>query len=267
MTYGSSQRKVAVITGAGSNHGIGRAVALCLANGGFDIAVTDIPGCVGLEDVAEELRATGVEVLALNCDNTSTEAVSSTVSHIVNEFGRIDVMVNNAGVSGAATKFADISDRDWDLAYEVNIRGTAVFCRAVLPYMVEQKSGIIINNASLCGLGAIDAIPASYTATKFAVVGLTKAIALEYAGMGIRCNVVCPGVVNTAMRKNAVNRIANKHGISYTEAEQLEDESIAMQRAAEPDEIAAVVAWLASPASSYITGVALPVAGGMAPGL
>ena len=267
MTNDDPKKKVAVITGAGSNLGIGRAIALRFAGDGYDIAITEVPGSGQPEDVADEIRAKGVEVMALECDNTHTEEVESTINEVIDKFGRIDVMINNAGVSGAATKFAEIGDRDWDLAYEVNVRGTAAFCRAVLPHMLRQQGGVIVNNASLCGLGAIDAIPASYTATKFAVVGLTKAIAVEYADSHIRCNAICPGAVNTAMRKNAINRIAEKHGMSCTEAEKLEDESIAMQRAAEPEEIAEAVFWLASPPSSYITGVALPVAGGMAPGL
>ena len=260
-------RKLAVVTGAGSGKGIGRSIALRLAADGYDIVITDVPGKTGLEEVANEIRARGVQAIALECNNVNGADVFSTIKQVIDRFGRVDVMVNNAGVSGAATKFTDIEDTDWDLAFQVNVRGTAAFCRAVLPHMVDRGNGIIINNASLCGLGALDAIPASYTATKFAVIGLTKAIALEYAALGVRCNAICPGVVNTALRQNAVSRIAERHGISPEDAERLEDEAVAMKRPAQPEEIAEAAAWLAGPASSYVTGIALPVAGGLAPGL
>ncbi len=247
--------------------GIGRSIALRLAADGYNIAITDMPGKTGLGEVADEIRETGAQTVALECNNINSADVFSTVKQVLDRFGHVDAMINNAGVSATATKFADIEDLDWDLAYQVNVRGTAAFCRAVLPHMIDQRSGVIINNASICGLGALDAIPASYTATKFAVIGLTKAIALEYADMGIRCNAICPGVVNTALRQNAISRIAEKHGISPEHAERLEDEAIAMKRPAEPEEVAEAVAWLASPTSSYITGIALPVAGGLAQGL
>ena len=133
--------------------------------------------------------------------------------------------------------------------------------------MLVQNGGAIVNIASLCGLGAIEEIPAPYTASKFAAIGLTKAIALQYAEQNIRCNAVCPGVVNTQMRDQLLERMAEDHNITVVEAEQLENNSIAMKRGAEPEEVASVVAFLTSPAAQYITGVAVPVAGGLAAGL
>ena len=163
--------------------------------------------------------------------------------------------------------FLDISDDIWDLSYQVNVRGTAAFCRAAIPSMLKQKMGVIVNNASLCGIGAITSVPANYTASKFAVIGLTKAIALEYAEYNIRCNAVCPGVVNTGMREHAMRRIAEKENITLKQAQKHEDLSIAMKRAAQPEEVADLVLFLSGPDSAYITGAALPVAGGMAAGL
>ncbi|MGI9295952.1 MAG: SDR family NAD(P)-dependent oxidoreductase, partial [Pseudomonadales bacterium] len=132
---------------------------------------------------------------------------------------------------------------------------------------LKQESGVIVNIASLCGLGAIVDIPASYTASKFAAVGLTKAISLAYADKGIRCNAVCPGVVNTQMRDQLLERLAEHYDVSIEEAERMENETIAMKRGAEPEEVADAVAYLAGPCAKYVTGVALPVAGGMAAGL
>ena len=260
--------KVAIITGAGQSQGIGRAVALKLAEQGATTVITDLKSAIELEDNAKEIhRISEAPCLPLHCDITSEEDVINCVKQTIDKFGRIDILVNNAGVSGSGTAFLDIDNDTWDLSYRVNVLGAVNFCRVVIPVMQKQKGGVIVNNSSLCGLGALDAIPANYTSTKFAVVGLTKAIALEFASQGIRCNAVCPGVVNTGMRQNAISRIAEQHNISIDEAEKLEDESIAMKRAAEPEEIADAVAYLAGPSSKYITGVALPVAGGMAPGL
>lgn len=260
--------KVAIITGAGQRLGIGRAVAMKLAQQGATTVITDLTNAAELEDNAEGIQtATDTPCLPLHCDITNVEDITNCVKQTLDKFGRIDILVNNAGVSGSGTAFLDIDNDTWDLSYRVNVLGAVSFCRAVIPVMLKQNGGVIVNNSSLCGLGALDAIPANYTSTKFAVVGLTKAIALEYASQGIRCNAICPGVVNTGMRQNAISRIAEQHNISFEEAEKLEDDSIAMKRPAVPEEIAETVAYLASPAASYITGVALPVAGGMSSGL
>lgn len=259
--------QVAIVTGASQPQGMGRAIALKLASQGASVVVVDLGSAEDLAAVADEIEGFGVESLAIPCDITSSEQVTACIDQVLERFGRIDILVNNAGVSSAISRFLEIPDDAWDLSYRVNVRGTASFCRAVIPTMLKQRGGVIVNNASLCGLGAIEAAPTNYTASKYAVVGLTKAIALEYAADNIRCNAVCPGVVNTGMRVNAINRIAAKENISPEQAQRLEDESIAMKRAAEPEEIADAVLFLAGPSGSYLTGVALPVAGGMAPGL
>ena len=260
--------KVAIITGAGQHQGIGRAIAMKLAQLGATTVIIDLQSAVELEDNAREIQTeTKSPCLALHCDITNVDDIAKCVKQTIDKFGHIDILVNNAGVSGSGTAFLDIDNDTWNLSYNVNVLGAVSFCREVIPVMLKQKGGVIVNNSSLCGLGALDAIPANYTSTKFAVVGLTKAIALEYASQGIRCNAICPGVVNTGMRQNAISRIAEQHNIRFEEAEKLEDDSIAMKRPAVPEEIAEAVAYLASPAASYITGVALPVAGGMSPGL
>ena len=260
--------KVAVVTGAGHPRGIGRSIALKLSQQGTTVVLTDICDESELERAAAAISSeTGSQCLSVVCDISDTETVQDCVDYITEQCGCLDILINNAGVTAGDTEFLQIEDAHWDLSYQVNIKGTVNFCRAAIPVMLQQKEGVIVNNSSLCGLGAIETIPANYTASKFAIIGLTKAIALEYAEKNIRCNAICPGVVNTALRKGAISRISEKMNISMEEAEKLEDDSIAMKRAAEPEEIGDVVAWLVSPAASYVTGVALPVAGGMPHGL
>ena len=264
----SLDNKVAIVTGAGQSNGIGRAIALKLAKLGATTIITDLSNATELETIANAIKEESARpCLSMYCDISKDVEIEACVERALVDFGRIDILVNNAGVAGAGTAFLDIDASTWDLSYQVNIKGTMNFCKAVLPQMQKQGGGSIVNNSSLCGLGALEAIPANYTASKFAVIGLTKAIALEFAADKIRCNAVCPGVVNTGMRQDALSRIAEQMNVSIEEAEKIEDEAIAMKRAAEPDEVAEAVAYLVGPASSYITGVALPVAGGLAPGL
>ena len=264
----SLDNKVAIITGAGQVNGIGRAIALKLAKLGATTILTDLSSATELERIAKEIgEESGRPCLSMHCDISQEEDIHTCVDRTLEKFACIDILVNNAGVTGSGTAFLDIQDSTWDLSYQVNIKGSMRFIKSVLPHMQKQGGGSIINNASICGLGALEAIPANYTASKFAIVGLTKAIALEFAADKIRCNAVCPGVVNTGMRQDALARIAEQMNVSIEEAEKIEDEAIAMKRAAEPEEVAEAVAYLVSPASSYITGVALPVAGGLAPGL
>ena len=139
-------------------------------------------------------------------------------------------------------------------------------CQAVIPHL-RDRGGSIINIASLAGLGALDSIPACYTASKFATIGLTKQLALQFAADKIRCNAICPGSVVTQMHDNSLRLLAEEHGISLDEAQQLEDSNIPLGYSAQPAEIARAAVFLASDDASYMTGVALPVAGGMAPGI
>jgi NAD(P)-dependent dehydrogenase (short-subunit alcohol dehydrogenase family) len=246
---------------------MGRAIALKLAAQGAVVVLVDVANAEGLADAVEEISALGSRGTAIRCDSSCPKEIDSCVDEVLKQFGRIDILVNNAGVSADIPYFLDIPEETWELSYQVNVAGTAAFCRAVIPAMLAQQSGVIVNNASLCGLGAIESAPANYTASKFAVIGLTKALALEFASRNIRCNAICPGVVNTGMRINALSRIAEQQDISLDQARAYEDESIAMKRAAEPEEIADAVLFLAGPGASYLTGIALPVAGGMPPGL
>ena len=173
---------------------------------------------------------------------------------------------DNAGVGIGAADFMALSDQDWDLSLAVNLRGVVNFCRAAIPAMLNE-GGSIINVASLAGTGAMDSIPACYTASKFATVGLSKQLAAQYAANGIRVNALCPGSVITQMHEQSLALLAATHGITVEEAQAMENASIPLGRSAQPEEVGQAAVFLASDLSSYVTGVALPVAGGMAPGI
>lgn len=261
------ENKIAIVTGAGHPKGIGRAIATKLAAEGAQVVVTDLEGAIGLDTVEEELSKLGIQALTVSCDVTKPDDVARCVDQVLDRFGRIDILVNNAGVGIGSADFLALNENDWDITLSVNVKGTANFCQQVIPSMIQQGEGAIINIASLAGLGAIDAIPANYTASKYAVVGLTKQLAVQFAKNGIRCNAVCPGSVVTQMHERTLELIAAENNISIEEAQKIEDAGIPLGYSAQPAVIGDTVAYLASPAASYLTGVALPVAGGMAPGL
>jgi len=242
---GEMNGKVAIVTGAGHPRGIGAAIAARLADAGARVITTDIQG--GDEHV----------------DVTDPDQIGDCVAKILKQHGKIDILVNNAGVGVGSASFLEQTAGDFDLSFNVNVRGTMLFSQAVIPHMREAGGGAIVNVASLCGLKAIPAMPPVYTSSKFAAIGMTKAIAQEFGPANIRCNAVCPGSVDTQMRANAIALLAKEEGISVAEAEQAENASISLGRPAQPEEIATLVAYLCSPAAAYLTGAAIPVDGGM----
>ncbi len=274
--------KVAIVTGAGRPKGMGRASALKLAEQGASVVVTDlarkrkdlmIEGFLGigdepaaLEKVVSEIEALGSKGLAMAVDVTDTAQIQACVDRTCEAFGGVDILFNNAGTAIGVGPFLDTLSENWDLSWQVNVRGMVEFCRAAIPKMIERGGGSIINNASMAGLGAEPGYGA-YVVTKFAVVGLTKLLAAEFGDRNIRCNATCPGSILTDMGEEEITFIAMEKGIGREEAAKVFDEMAALGRAAQPEEVADVVAYLAGPRSAYLTGVALPVAGGMRPGL
>lgn len=250
------QNKVAIVTGGAHEDGIGRAIADAFVANGARVVISDRAGAKGLDAVN-----------GMICDVTDRAQVDSLIEVVLAEHGRIDILVNNAGVGVGSGDFLQLTDRDWELSLGVNVRGIANFCQAVIPVMRTQGGGAIINVASLAGLGAIDSIPASYTASKFAAVGLTKQIATQFAADRIRCNALCPGSVVTQMHRHALQLLCDQHGITLEQAQAMEDSHIPAGRPAKPREIADAAVFLASDLSGYVTGIAMPVSGGMAPGL
>ena len=220
-----------------------------------------------LEERAADIVAAGGEAMALAVDVTDRRQIDHCVATVTEHFGSIDVLFNNAGSPAGCGDFLSMTDQQWDISYQVNLKGMADFCQAALPGMISRGSGAIVNNASLSGLGATP-LMAAYTATKFAVVGLTKALAAEFGPHKIRVNAICPGMIWTQMGQSEVEHL-RAESESFEEAKNrlVGADLVPLERWAEPEEVASSVVFLASDAASYINGVALPVAGGMAPGL
>ncbi len=274
--------KVAIVTGAGRAKGMGRASALKLAEQGARVVVTDvarerkelmIEGLLGighdfsaLERLVDEIEAVGSKAMAMAVDVTDTAQIQTCFEKTCDAFGGVDILFNNAGTAVGVGSLMDITSENWDLSWQVNVKGMVAFCRTVIPSMMERGGGSIINNASMAGLGAAAGYGA-YTVTKFAVVGLTKMIAAEFGRQNIRCNAICPGMILTDMGEEEIRFISMEKGVSMEEARQFFGEVAAMGRAGQPEEVADVVAYLAGPRSSFLTGVALPVAGGLPLGI
>jgi 3-oxoacyl-[acyl-carrier protein] reductase len=256
-------KRVAIVTGAAHPKGIGRAIVRRLAADGYTVIAADLEGADGLESIDKEPG----DVRPAGCDVTSRDQIDATVDRAVTRLGGVDVLVNNAGVGTGDPDFMAITDNDWNLSLAVNLKGAADFMQAVVPALRARGGGVIVNVASLAGLGAMASIPANYTASKFAVVGLTKQVALQLAPEQIRCNAVCPGSVVTQMHEVTLTNLMTEHAISREEAQALEAAAVPVGYSAAPEEVASVVSFLCSDAARYLTGVALPVAGGMAPGL
>jgi meso-butanediol dehydrogenase/(S,S)-butanediol dehydrogenase/diacetyl reductase len=257
--------KIVGVTGAGT--GIGKAACLGLAAEGARVAVTDM-NVESARQVAEELKAAGHEALALKLDVTDAARVQQVVSEIVARWGRIDVWCNNAGVS-SMRPFLELTEEDWDFNMDVNARGVFLCSQAVVRQMLRQapdpQSGLrgkIVNTASMAGKRGNAPFLAHYVASKFAVVGLTQAMAGEFAAQGITVNAVCPGYVRTSMQEREAQWEANLRGISPDEVRRLYVNDTPLRRLETPDDVAGSIIFLASPASDFVTGEAINVNGG-----
>jgi acetoin reductase-like protein len=247
--------RVVLVTGAGG--GIGRAIALRLARDGWDVAVNDIDSA-GAERVAAEVRAVGVRAAAVSGDVGDRDAAGRMTRATLEALGSIDVLVNNAGIVRLA-RLAEMTEADWRALFRVNVDGVFFCCQAVVPQMIARHRGSIVNIASWNGKVGVPYFGA-YCATKFAVLGLTQALAKEVASHGIRVNAVCPGIVaGTAMRAQ-VEETAQQLGLP-TAAERVA--AVPLGRLAEPEDVARVVAFLVSEEAAYMTGQAMNVTGGL----
>jgi len=270
--------KVAIVTGAGRMRGIGRAIALRLAQDGADTVVTAAPrapkamptheqeaGWNGVTSVAEEIGATGRRARALDVDVTQPNQVREMVERAIREFGRVDILVNNAGLALVSGKknLWEMEDEEWRREIDVNLNGVYHCCKAVARQLVKQKEGgRIINISSLAGRVAQPQY-GGYTPAKFAVIGLTQMLALELAPHRVTVNAVCPGSTDTDMMDGTFRRTGERMGIPFEMVKEGVKHFIPLGRQADPAEIASVVAYLASPAADYITGQAINVDGGI----
>ena len=248
--------KVALVTGAGS--GIGRAIAVAFAREGALVGINFFHSQQGAADTLERVRAEGGEGVLLRADVADAGQVAAMVGELEGRRQRIDVLVNNSGIgtSSSPDRVADIAEQDWDRVLDVNLKGVMLACRAVLPGMMRRGGGAIVNISSIRGLLGNPNL-ASYCSSKGAAVLLTRSLALDYARYGVRVNCICPGFVGSEMLAGYIARQKDP------EAAQKAFAAMApMNRIGRPEEIAAVAVFLASEASSFITGAALPVDGG-----
>ena len=243
MTGAAAPPGVVVVTGGGS--GIGLATCVRLAADGFTVAALDI----------QAASPGGAAALALRCDVTDEADVTAAMTAVLDRFGRIDVLVNNAGITGSqqATRCHETPVQEWDKVHAVNVRGPFLCSRAVLPSMLARGSGHIITIASVAGLIAFPG-RCAYTASKGAALMLTRSIAVDYAAAGIRANAVCPGMVYTPMTSWRLDQPELRAAV---------EDRIPAGRVAVPEEIADAVAVLASGQLGYMTGHPLIVDGGM----
>jgi NAD(P)-dependent dehydrogenase (short-subunit alcohol dehydrogenase family) len=256
MTERLLKDKVAIVTG--SRRGIGRSIALVLARAGADLTVCDLITKDGqLKEVAEEIKRLGRHALALKVDVSRRTDVETMVKHTASQFGRIDILVNCAGIWIAGQTLLECNEDDWDKVINVNLKGTYLCCRSVGKIMVKQKSGNIINLSSQVGLNASPGLGA-YSVSKVGIIMLTQQLALELARYNIRVNALAPGIVKTDFNKDLWKdpKVAKQIAAS-----------IPLGRMAEPDEIASLVLFLISDDSSYITGAVIRIDGGWRPNI
>ena len=283
------QGKVALVTGAAGKMGMGRAVAIRLAREGADVAVSDasgfgvrhtdddkIEGWQGLKSVEAEIRALGRKGLAVEADISSRHKVEEMVERCKDEFGRIDILVNTAGIKGPANVpvLEMVSEENWQKVLAINVMGPYFCAKAVAKIMIERgNGGKIVNFSSIGGKMAKASAPlVPYTVSKFGVIGLTQVLALELAPYKINVNAICPGSIATEFsgytKDGATIRSYMRDGMTlddaivkaYAEPKALSD--IPLGRIGRPDEVAGLVAFLVSSESDYMTGQAINFTGG-----
>jgi NAD(P)-dependent dehydrogenase (short-subunit alcohol dehydrogenase family) len=252
---GREEPKVALVTGAGK--GIGRGIVLRLARKGYTLAVNDIDR-ESAEMTADEARKIGAKVITNNCNVGERAAVKQMIKDVIKEFGKIDALVNNAGIARLGL-IADLSEEDWRNLFRVNVDGVFFCCQSVIPHMISRKNGAIVNMSSWNGKVGMP-IFGAYCATKFAVIGLTQALAKEVAANGIRVNAVCPGVVTETAMRAEIEHVSPAFNIPPS-AERAK--GIPLKRLAVPEDVARVVTFLLSEEADYMTGQAINVTGGL----
>jgi NAD(P)-dependent dehydrogenase (short-subunit alcohol dehydrogenase family) len=270
----SLEGKVAIVTGAGRRGGIGEAVAKRLARDGAHVVVGDI--CAPptelshagsgrweeLEGIAGEISESGVQSLAVRVDVTNAESVQALVSQTKDAFGRLDILVNNAGVAIGPSPVLQMAEEAWRRTLEINATGTFLCSKFALPLMIEgERGGRVINMSSLAAERPKPYVSA-YAASKAAVVALTQSMAQEVARFGITVNAVLPGDVDTALKQWGLQLEAMITGLAYEEVMAAAVAKVPLGRFGVPDDVAHLVAYLASDEASFITGQAYKLTGG-----
>ncbi|GAB5435556.1 SDR family NAD(P)-dependent oxidoreductase [Falsiruegeria mediterranea] len=264
--------QVALITGASAPRGIGRAIAVRLAQGGARVVVTDTEGPVEIEGKAHQrsdlLNQLALQIggLAVTLDVTKPDQIAGCIETVHQALGPVDILVNNAGSLAGSDNFLSTTPAQWQASFAVNLLGPMQLAQAVIPAMQAKGAGRIINIGSTGSLGAEPGFGA-YTAMKHGLVGLSKTLAAEFGPDGILCNTVCPGYIATDMHMAANARLSQEQGVSLDEMKRRRYADVALRDAGTPEDVAEAVAYLAGPAGCYVTGINLPVTGGVPYGI
>jgi NAD(P)-dependent dehydrogenase (short-subunit alcohol dehydrogenase family) len=254
----SSEGKVVLVTGGSS--GIGRAAALAFAAEGAKVVVAS-RSVEPLRDTVCAIEEAGGQGMFVQCDVSNAAQVEAMVSTVIGSFGRLDCAFNNAGGGAVGTPFAliaDCAETDWDREINVNLKGVWLCMKYEIPQMLKQEGGAIVNTASVAGLIVNRPGRAAYASAKHGVIGLTKAAALEYAKARIRINAVCPGPIGVPWIEQLL--------ATHPEKREPFMDGCLLGRLGTPEEVARAVLWLCSDAASFVTGIAMPVDGGVVVG-
>ena len=269
--------KVALVTGAGGRNGIGRAIVLRLAEEGADVAVNDVAERPypaddtewgGLSDVVADIEAMNRRAISVVADVSDATQVEQMVEKTVSHFGRIDILVNNAGTKAGKDRVpvVDLAEEDWDRVQRVNVKGVFLCCKAVARHLIAQDTGgKIINLSSVRGKQGA-ASYAAYSASKFAVIGLTQSLAHELAPYQINVNALCPSLVDTERVAHLASALMSKDLSAEEQRAEFvrrSKQSVPLGRLAEGVDVAKMAAFFASEESAYLTGLSIPVAGGL----
>ncbi len=240
--------KVAIVTGAA--RGIGRAIALKFAEHGADVAFTDLAIDAGAQKTEQDILALGVKCKAYASNAADYEQTHKVVEEIMADFGRIDVLVNNAGITRDGLMLK-MDEKQWDMVINVNLKSAFNFIHAVSPVMMRQRSGSIINMSSVVGVHG-NAGQANYSASKAGMIGLAKSIAIELGPRGVRANAIAPGFIITEMTDQLSEQVREEW-----------NKRIPLRRGGTPGDVADTALYLASDLSSYVSGQVIEVAGAM----
>ena len=245
--------RVALVTGAGA--GIGSAIVSQLAAGGARVAVSDVD-----LDAAMAAAESVSGALPVRLDVTSMSSAADAVAQVERELGPIEILANNAGVSTMGPLW-ELTERDWDFNFDVNAKGVFIVTKAVIPGMMERRSGVIVNTASMAGKKGVPLL-SHYAASKWACIGFTKSCARELGPFGIRVNCVCPGYVATSMQQRELVWEAEARGMTVEAVIDGYVSQTPLGRLQTPEDVARVVAYLASDESEFLTGAAIDITGG-----